>query len=96
LDFDRIPELSFGRDRELIAFDDASHALAKMDQRKSQVDGRGTNLTGQTRKKNSKTNRKDFANPRGPAMLHAGMTCASDRRSPSWRPATQNAMNAAM
>jgi RNA polymerase sigma-70 factor, ECF subfamily len=37
VDFDRIPDLSSGRDHELIAVDDALQALVKMDPRKAQV-----------------------------------------------------------
>ena len=37
VDFDQIPDLSSGRDHELIAIDDALQALAKIDPRKAQV-----------------------------------------------------------
>lgn len=37
VDFDQIPDLSSGRDRELLAIDDALQALANVDQRKAQV-----------------------------------------------------------
>lgn len=37
VDFDQIPDLSSGRDHELIVIDDALHALAKLDPRKVQV-----------------------------------------------------------
>jgi len=37
VDFDQIPDLSSGRDRELLAIDDALKALSKIDQRKVQV-----------------------------------------------------------
>ena len=37
VDFDEIPDLSSGRDHEMIAIDDALQALAKIDQRKVQV-----------------------------------------------------------
>ena len=37
VDFDQIPEISTGRDNELVAVDDALKALAEVDSRKAQV-----------------------------------------------------------